>query len=148
MKILTQRFWDKVDKTGDCWEWTASRQKFGHGLFKVGNKVEKAHRISYEFHIGPIPEGLMVRHKCDNPPCVRPEHLELGTRADNVRDRDERGRHVALRGEQHGMAKLTREQVEDIRSATGYGICAGLAKKYGVAVGTIYNVRSNRRLWA
>jgi hypothetical protein len=148
MRILTERFWSKVAKSDGCWEWTGCKQQYGHGLFRVNGVLVKAHRFSYEQANGPIPEGLIVRHKCDNPPCVRPDHLELGTRADNNRDRDERGRHVALKGEDHGNAVLTREQVEEIRSATGYGICASLAQKHGVSKNYIYQLRCRKDLWA
>lgn len=93
------RFWAKVDKSGDCWVWTASvfRERLGYGKFQTGSnrgesRVAYAHRVSWELHFGPIPNGLFVCHHCDNPPCVRPDHLFLGTAADNVRDMDRKGR--------------------------------------------------------
>lgn len=76
----------------DCWEWGGSPDHDGYGVVSWGGTQYKAHRVAYELHVGPIPEGLVVRHNCDNPPCVNPAHLLLGTQADNVRDMHERGR--------------------------------------------------------
>jgi hypothetical protein len=76
----------------ECVEWDRSRHDFGYGLCWREGRTALAHRVSYEIHYGPIPAGLMVRHKCDNPPCVNPNHLELGTHADNMRDMTRRGR--------------------------------------------------------
>ena len=87
-----ERFWAKVEKSGECWIWTASRRGKGYGLVRFRGRNAQAHRASYEMHNGPIPDGAVVRHKCDNPPCVNPDHLELGTVADNNRDMSERGR--------------------------------------------------------
>lgn len=86
------RFWSKVDKSGSCWCWTAYRKPTGYGVFKYNGKLHRAHRFALEVTHGEIPEGLVVRHKCDNPSCCNPEHLEIGTQADNMRDRTERGR--------------------------------------------------------
>jgi hypothetical protein len=69
------RFWDKVDRSGPCWIWTASRQSAGHGQIRVSKRTVQAHRMSYEVSIGPIPEGLVIDHVCRNPPCVNPTHL-------------------------------------------------------------------------
>lgn len=90
------RFWMKVDKAGECWTWTAGRGDHGYGSFTNddGGAVS-AHRFSYELHYGPIPDGMVVCHRCDNPPCVRPEHLSIGTQADNVQDMFEKGRAVS-----------------------------------------------------
>jgi hypothetical protein len=151
---LIARFWPKVNKRSghfwngtECWAWVACRTRFGHGLFGVQGKNVGAHRVSYELAYGPIPAALWVLHRCDNPWCVRPEHLFLGTALDNNRDRHEKGRYasgdrhparlhpekfgdphllpnyVAPRGESHGNAKLTDELVRTIRrlSAEGMG---------------------------
>jgi len=86
------RFWEKVDMRGHCWEWTAAKTSCGYGRFKVEGKTVGAHRVSYELHYGEIPEEMCVLHTCDTPPCVNPEHLFLGTPTDNNRDRDQKGR--------------------------------------------------------
>lgn len=90
------RFWMRVDKSGECWTWTAARGDHGYGSFTDDDgRSVSAHRFSHQLHYGPIPKGLVVCHKCDNPPCVRPDHLFLGTQADNVRDMQAKGRAVS-----------------------------------------------------
>jgi hypothetical protein len=94
------RFWEKVKKTDGCWIWIGSRVSEGYGLFMVNGKRRTAHRFSWEFHNGEIPQGINVLHRCDNPPCVNPEHLFLGDQEDNIRDmmgkrRDRFGQAVA-----------------------------------------------------
>ena len=78
------RFWEKVDKSGDCWEWTAARLPRGYGVFSWEQRQGYAHRFSYEQSVGPIPDGLEIDHLCRNPPCVRPDHLEAVTRRENM----------------------------------------------------------------
>lgn len=93
---LKDRFWSKVQKTDGCWEWTGSRRPKGYGVFAVnGARRESAHRVAYALFIGPISAGFFVCHRCDNPRCVRPDHLFLGTQADNMRDMHAKGRHRA-----------------------------------------------------
>lgn len=98
---VEERFWSKVDTSGteehpDCWEWTAYRRPTGYGHFRFRGKQWKAHRVAYTLIKGEIPEGQCVLHiECDNPPCVNPAHLKTGTQADNMRDRDQKGRHVS-----------------------------------------------------
>lgn len=88
------RFWAKVNKKGknQCWEWTAARDPFGYGRFGLNGKICTASRFSWELHYSPISKGMCVLHKCDNPPCVNPNHLFLGTRSDNVADMIAKGR--------------------------------------------------------
>ena len=91
--IYMDRFWDKVDKTGECWIWTASKNKKGYGRFGFGSRAQLAHRVSWLLSNGEIPDGMLACHTCDNPPCVNPSHLWLGTQKDNVVDMSSKGRH-------------------------------------------------------
>ena len=112
---LIERFHEgyEVDEDLGCWVWIKSRRPRGPGALKRGAGVNAdAHRVAYELMIGPIPLGTFVCHRCDNPPCVNPDHLFLGTGADNVRDRDEKGRQA--KGQGHGRAKLSEHDVLDV----------------------------------
>jgi len=141
---LTERFWEKVDRSGDgCWQWIArSRAHFGYGSFNIGGRggrQEKAHRVAWMLTFGPIPEGMQVLHHCDNPPCCRPGHLFLGTHADNVADMDAKGRRITpdRRGER-GRARLKVAQVATIRKRLAAGeLQRVIARDFGVAVSTI-----------
>lgn len=115
-RTLEERFFEKICKgktPNDCWEWTAALQQGGYG--KIGNKGRflKAHRVSYKIHFGEIPEGILVLHKCDNPPCCNPKHLWLGTHRDNSIDMAKKGRNKT--GEEHPHHKLTDLEVLRIR---------------------------------
>lgn len=112
------RFWSKVSKTkSGCWEWTGWKNQCGYGCLEIKGKEYRAHRLSYELHYKKSPDMLQVLHKCDNPCCINPEHLFLGTQADNVRDMVEKKRGVNLCGEKHGMSKLYPELVRYIRTS-------------------------------
>jgi hypothetical protein len=82
----------RYDHPKGCWEWQAAKSSFGHGRAKIGGKLYSPHRLAYEKRFGPIPAGKMVLHKCDNPSCVNPDHLFIGTARDNVRDMMSKGR--------------------------------------------------------
>ena len=96
-------FWSKVEVSDGCWNWTAGKFKAGYGAFSVKGKLLKAHRYSWTLFNGEIPEGVLICHHCDNPSCVRPDHLYAGDSQSNVDDKMRRGRHVALPGEKNGM---------------------------------------------
>lgn len=94
VRSIGDRFWSMVDKGDDCWVWTGSVNKKGYGQIatKRGCRPLQAHRLSFEMHFGQVPDGLMVLHRCDNPPCVRPEHLFTGTAKENTEDMIRKGR--------------------------------------------------------
>lgn len=144
MPTVEERFWSKVKKTDGCWLWTAWVNVWGYGGFYVGGADVGAHRFSYELHKGKIPKGLLVRHKCHNPSCVNPEHLVVGTQADNMNDCVKAGRQC--KGETRPKAKLTEKQVVEIKSRVSMG--AGtkeLSEIYGVSKSTISNIKYGRR---
>jgi len=137
---LAERFWSRVDKTDGCWAWTGTVESGGYGALSWEGHKRRAPRLSWELHYGPIPPGLFVCHHCDNPPCVRPDHLFVGTLADNNHDRDAKGRQVSLSGERHGMAKLTSAWARVIKASTESH--AALARLYGVDESTVRAVRT------
>ncbi len=106
-KEIKSRFLKYVRKTEGCWLWLAYKTKRGYGQFSINKKSFRANRISYELFVGKIPDGLFVCHSCDNPPCVNPDHLWLGTQLDNVIDRDRKGRQC--RGKNHWTTKNTKK---------------------------------------
>lgn len=141
------RFNAKVDRSRACWEWTAARDANGYGVFHYadGRRV-LAHRWSYEHHVGPIPDGLWVRHQCDNPPCVNPEHLLVGTPMDNSRDMVRRGRTNPLRNERSPMTKLSDEQVAAVRAAVAGGaLQKDVAAQFGVHPAHVSRIVNWRR---
>jgi len=142
------RFWSKVKKNGnrDCWEWQGKRN-YGYGLFSLRGETVRAHRMAYTLAVGPIPEGLLILHSCDNRACVNPAHLRLGTQKDNMCDRDDRNRRVVLRGEECTYSKLTSLQVLTIRSvyAAGGTSQSELGRRFGVCRATVNYIVHNKR---
>jgi len=145
---LAVRFWESVDKHGhepmDCWTWTGAKMSAGYGT--IGNgKTAYAHRLSWEFAYGAIPRGLFVLHRCDNPPCVRPSHLFLGTQSDNMADCAQKGR--AAGGERNGRARLTTREVTAIRKACKKGRRGTqrlIAKQYAISEATVSEIVHNK----
>lgn len=122
LRPVEDRFWEKVDKRGhdECWGWNGSKSSHGYGQLRINDRLNMAHRFSYELHNGPIPDGLDVLHKCDNPPCCNPNHLFVGTAKDNTADMLAKGRGskppVSKRkGEKHPLAVFTNAQVRELR---------------------------------
>lgn len=154
-KSISERFWPKVLKGQGkaCWEWQGARQH-GYGIMMIsttcrprGSKLRHAHRVVWELECGPIPSGMFVLHRCDNPACVRPSHLFLGTQRDNMRDMRKKGRGASVEktrhlGEEHGRAILDELRVLAIRRryAAGGVTQAALAKEFGVAERTVFHV--------
>jgi hypothetical protein len=138
---------------GDCWEWKSSLYPNGYGQVWFEGRKQLAHRVVYELVIGPIPEGegphgTCVCHRCDNRKCVNPKHLFLGSQKENVRDRDEKGRAARLKGEAHGRAKLTADQVREIRRLRAEGLTLKIiADMFGVHLSQISNVVRGKQ-WA
>lgn len=113
-----RKFWAKVVKGPSCWIWTGSRSDFGHGTVRINNRLLRAHRVVWEWTNGPLPPETCVLHTCDNPPCVRPDHLFTGSKQSNTDDMMKKGRLVVgrrLKGEDHPASKLSQETVADIR---------------------------------
>jgi hypothetical protein len=138
-------FMAKVDKSGDCWEWTSGKDQDGYGIFSIKKSV-RAHRASYEIHKGPIPPGMCVCHTCDNPGCVNPNHLWVGSITENNSDREQKGRSDFQKGERGHNSKLTNRQALEIRMeyATGRSSHEKISLKYGVSREVIGNITRNK----
>lgn len=149
---LPWRFKSKIDFTDSCWIWTTGKFKDGYGQYWADGRGISAHRYSWMKVYGEIPDGLFVCHTCDNPPCVNPLHMFLGTLQENTRDMKVKGR--AAKGEQNGNSKLTQTQVEEIRKLYTPGKAGykseysvmGLARKYGVGTSTVHSIVRNQ-IW-
>jgi hypothetical protein len=119
-----QRFcgYVEINNSSGCWEWNGMHYTSGYGCMKIHRKRMSAHRISWMLFIGDIPKGLLVCHKCDNCNCVNPNHLFLGTQKDNMRDMVAKGRNADNRGQNNRNAKLTKDQVEQIKELRKTGL--------------------------
>ena len=146
-----KNFWKKVDKKGEdeCWEWITCKK---YGVFRIDKKLYLAHRISWILHYGEIPEhnsyhGICVCHKCDNPSCVNPNHLFLGTCKDNIKDCSKKGRLSDNSGEKHWNHKLTEQEILEIRQKyIPYKYTQQqLADEYGVSNQQISDIINNKK---
>jgi hypothetical protein len=169
---VVARFWSKVDKTSNpngCWIWTAGKSRLnGYGQFFVAGRNHSSHRSAYEIQYGPIPDGLLVLHRCDTPACVNPVHLFLGTQQDNMTDMVQKGRslsgdksparihrHLMPRGNKHGMrlhperaargesngnVVITEDMVKEIRALykTGKFSQWQIGERFGIHQGTVW----------
>lgn len=159
-----QRFWLYVPRSTDgCWEWMGPKNTSGYGVLAAGGVRQMAHRFSYELHYGPVLPGLFVCHHCDNPPCVRPDHLFAGTPADNSRDAARKGRNgmqrypdrsaldvVRLRprcrGERNSQSRLQEADVREIRRLRAEGLTRReVGARFGIASATVKDITTGRR---
>lgn len=133
----------------ECWHWCGATNAFGYGRFSVNGRAQVAHRISYEAFVGPIPAGMSVLHKCDNPFCVNPDHLWLGTYSDNRRDCQAKGRwkmKTPKRGFSHHSAVITPEMLETMRQLRAAGLSyARIAARVGIHTMTAWAALTNKR---
>lgn len=136
---LMIRFWKNVNKTDTCWVWTADKNNSGYGRLKLHQKAIQAHRLSYEFHFGPIPKGLYVLHRCDNRLCVRPSCLWLGTNEENIADMVSKNRQA--KGSKQGNSKLTEAQALEIKFSIEKNIV--LAKRFNIDDSTVSAIKRN-----
>lgn len=140
----------KINPETGCWEWQGARVR-GYGTLSLGDgKSKLAHRRAYEVWIAPIADGLYCLHKCDNPPCINPEHLFLGDQSKNMQDAQNKGR-MRVKGpkpEPRRVLKLNRESVEEIRRLCASGVTqAEAARRFGIGQPTVWQV-VHREIWA
>jgi hypothetical protein len=151
---IVERFWNKVEKTADCWTWKGAKTNKGYGIYssfyKFGFfKSQFAHRVSYFLANGNFDSDLLVCHKCDNPSCVNPNHLFIGTYSDNAQDMSDKGRNGqqinSQKGEKHGRSKLDWNKVREIRKRYSEEKItkSELSRQYGVDHKQIRNILNN-----
>lgn len=143
-------FWARVDRRGGpdaCWPWLGTRTGDGYGCIRWQRRQRRAHRVAYELTHGPILDGLWVLHSCDVRLCQNPAHLRVGTHDDNMRDKTERGRNRAPRGEEHANHVLTAKNVREIRELYAAGETVGLiAWRFGMPHGVVSRI-VHRKSW-
>ena len=141
-KPVAERFIEKVEITDGCWIWAGAVNENGYGSFWDGERSETASRAAYRLFVSPIPDGLFVLHRCDNPKCVKPSHLFLGSHEDNMRDRDLKGRAAKLSGSRNPSAKLTEDQAREIKLSSLPA--AHFSSKFGIAESIVSSIRKGR----
>ena len=135
-------FFTKIEKFANgCWEWQGTKHQYGYGIIIINNKSIRAHRFAYELLVEPIPKGKIILHSCDNPPCVNPAHLRVGTKLDNNRDAHAKGRRA--KGEDSHLAKLSNDEVELIMSDPRSQ--KEIAQQYNVSQSQISRLKTGRR---
>jgi len=162
LDILKTDFWGRVNKSDGCWLWVMGKNKQGYGKINVAGKDALAHRVSYLITKGEIPHGMFVCHTCDNPTCVNPDHLFLGTPADNMADKVKKGRQARgdelrkaqqkgaqtfRRGVETGHAKVNESQVVEIRELSASGLkYPQIAIRYGISINGVFHI-VKRHTW-
>lgn len=152
VRSLEDRFWERVHKTDSCWLWDGKWSSDYGRLGDAGHRTVLMHRFSWELHYGSIPDNLWVLHRCDNPSCVNPAHLFLGTHDDNMADMAAKHRagfqqhpEKAPKGERHGNAKLTDENVRSIRRLRAQGIARkAVAQMFGISESNVKAITSHK----
>jgi len=139
-EIPEVRFFRHVNKTETCWLWTGYTRRYGY--FNNGQYIEVAHRYSYKLHKSDIPDGMYVCHACDNPACVNPDHLFLGTQKDNMRDMHSKGRGNPPRGLRNHKARLTDTQVQQIKNDPR--IYREIAADFDTSIATVGKIKNNQ----
>jgi len=142
-----QKLFDKIDSSrGECWEWTACKNKAGYGVVFFSGKSHLAHRVVFRAFRGLFDSSLCVLHSCDNPGCVNPDHLRLGSRKDNAVDREQRNPGTQPRGDKSGVATLSEKKVANIKRdlVSGKYKRIELAKMYHTTKYTIYDIEHGR----
>lgn len=144
--MLPEKFREKVHKIGECEEWVAGRDKDGYGMFRdpTAKTTKRTHRYVWEQVNGPIPKGMCILHSCDNPSCVRIDHLRIGTHRENMDERSARGR--TARGAKSGQSKITEEDVIEIRRLSAAGLSAvKIGKLFGLGHTQTHNIAVGKK---
>lgn len=143
---IEQKLMKYVVLDNGCWQWTGGKDRDGYGVFGHHRRKQvRAHRASYEFHVGPVSSDVFVCHKCDNPSCINPDHLFLGSPRDNTHDMIAKGRKNTTVGDAHGMAKLSHKDVVEIINSRKEGVLLTvLAERYGVTFQHISAIALNK----
>ena len=146
MKTIEQRFWDKVPmrEDGKCWLWHGAKDIKGYGVLRIGDMLIKAHRYAYQYVNGNISECEFVCHTCDNPSCVNPSHLWVGTHYDNMDDKIAKGRQHKPSGDTNPNAKMTDDKILIVRDMINSGAtCQSVADHFGVSRSCINHIKNN-----
>ena len=143
---LPERLDARLDKTGDCWLWTGSKDGSGYGLIGVAtSRAKRTHIVAWELANGPVPDGMCICHHCDTPACCNPAHLFLGSKAVNNRDRADKGRSADTHGENHPRARLDDDRVRHIRRRHQQGATLKeIAAEVGVSHYAVHDVVRGR----
>lgn len=148
MESARVRFWRSIEFepiTG-CWLWSAARNRDGYGVLKANGQSVYAHRFSWAEKHGEIPEGICVLHRCDTPACANPDHLFLGTRGDNARDKSRKGRCHNNKGERHGRSILSEAQAREVLRLIRTGESQSkIAADFGISKTAVCNINTGRR---
>lgn len=138
------RFWEKIQKSDDCWIWTSGKDLDGYGLFQLeSRRTVRAHRLMYQITEGPIPDGNVIMHSCDNPPCVNPGHLAAVHELVNIADRDTKGR--TSQKSRHYAAKVSQEQVDQLRQRVFAGEkIYRIHSEYGISYSQAKSIAAGR----